>query len=201
MKDLILQSFKESAELKIRFIQANLDLVALVAMEVTQTLRAGKKLLAFGNGGSAADAQHIAGELVNRFNFNRPALPAIALTTDTSVLTAIGNDTDYSQVFARQIEALGQEGDMALAISTSGYSLNVLRGVEVARGKKLKTVAFTGKDGGKLAPLVDYALIVPSQKTPRIQEVHLMLIHTICEIVENTLFKKNSDQGSMVDYP
>jgi D-sedoheptulose 7-phosphate isomerase len=188
MKDFILQSFTESAELKTRFIQTYLDVVIIVAKEFVHTFRSGKKLLVFGNGGSAADAQHIAGELVSRFKFDRPALPALSLVTDTSIITAIGNDADYSQIFARQVEALGQEGDIALAISTSGNSLNVLRGIEIARKKKLKTVAFTGKDGGKLAPLVDYALIVPSQETPRIQEVHLTLAHVLCEIVEKELF-------------
>jgi D-sedoheptulose 7-phosphate isomerase len=189
MRDFILRSFKESAELKSRFIETHLNLVISVANELVQALRSGKKLLAFGNGGSAADAQHMAGELVNRYKLDRPALPALSLVTDTSVLTAIGNDSDYSQIFARQIEALGQEGDVALAISTSGNSPNVLRGVEAARRKRLKTVAFTGRDGGKLASLVDYALIVPSSETPRIQEVHLTLIHVICEIIENELFK------------
>jgi len=192
VRDLILRSFKESAELKTRFIESQIDLVTLVAAELVRALKSGKKLLVFGNGGSAADAQHIAGELVNRFKFDRPALPALSLVTDTSVLTAIGNDVDYSQIFSRQIEAFGQEGDVALAISTSGNSPNVLRGVETARGLGLKTVAFTGRGGGKLASLVDYALIVPSQETPRIQEVHLTLAHVICEIIEDELFKTST---------
>jgi D-sedoheptulose 7-phosphate isomerase len=144
--------------------------------------------LLFGNGGSAADAQHIAAELVNRFLLERPALPAIALTTDSSVLTSISNDRDYAEVFSRQVEALGRRGDVAIGISTSGKSASVVRGTEAASSLQMCTMAFTGGDGGKLASLVDYAFVVPSLSTPRIQEVHATLGHVLCQLVEAELF-------------
>lgn len=144
--------------------------------------------MVFGNGGSAADAQHLAGELVNCFLLDRPALPAIALTTDGSILTSISNDRGYAQIFARQVEALGAAGDVAIGISTSGRSSSVICGIETAGKLQLYTVAFTGGDGGKLAGLVDYAFVVPSQSTPRIQEVHATLGHALCQLVEAELF-------------
>lgn len=163
-------------------------MVVRAAVAIAGALRAGRKILVFGNGGSAADAQHIAGEFVNRFLLDRPALPAIALTTDGSILTSISNDRGYAQVFARQVEALGSAGDVAIGISTSGQSPSVVCGIETAGKMQLCTVAFTGGDGGKLAGLADYAFVVPSQSTPRIQEVHATLGHALCQLVETDLF-------------
>jgi len=151
-------------------------------------LKSGRKLLFAGNGGSAADAQHWAGELVSRFYFDRPGLPAIALTTDTSILTAIGNDYGYDYVFARQIEALGQEGDVFFAISTSGNSKNIVRAIEASRAKGMKVVGFTGQAGGKMADLCDVCFRVPSPETPRIQEGHEALGHLICALIEQEIF-------------
>jgi D-sedoheptulose 7-phosphate isomerase len=158
------------------------------AVEVMEkSLRAGKKILVFGNGGSAAEAQHFAAELVNRFSKARKPLRAVALTTDTSALTSIGNDSSFSLIFARQIEALGDEGDIALALSTSGTSPNIVEALKIARQKKLITVSLSGEGGGKLGPLSDYLFDVPSRSTPRIQEVHLLLLHIIALELENRL--------------
>ncbi|MDH7499181.1 MAG: D-sedoheptulose 7-phosphate isomerase [candidate division NC10 bacterium] len=192
MKSLVEQLLAESVAVKQDLIRYQLDSVVKAADLTLQTLRRGNQLLLCGNGGSAADAQHLAAEFVNRFLYDRPALPAIALTTDTSILTAIGNDLDFSQIFARQVEALGKAGDLLYAISTSGNSPNVIRAVETARKRGIETVAFTGGDGGRLAPLCDHALIVPSRSTPRIQEVHITLGHIICQIVERELFPERS---------
>ena len=153
-----------------------------------QALKSGNKLLFAGNGGSAADAQHWAGELVSRFYFDRPGLPAIALTTDTSILTAIGNDYGYDYVFARQVEALGQAGDVLFAISTSGNSKNIVRAIDAARTKGLKVVGFTGQGGGAMAALCDVCFRVPSPETPRIQEGHEALGHLICALIEQEIF-------------
>jgi len=149
---------------------------------------AGHKLLIAGNGGSAADAQHIAAEFVSRFNFDRPGLPAMALTTDTSILTAVGNDYGYDQLFRRQIEANGQRGDVFLGISTSGNSPNILKALEAARLKGITTFGLTGITGGKMRDLCDYCLCVPSADTPRIQEAHILIGHTLCAMVELALF-------------
>lgn len=149
----------------------------------------GNKLLIAGNGGSAADAQHIAAEFVSRFNFDRPGLPAMALTTDTSILTAVGNDYGYDQLFRRQIEANGQRGDVFLGISTSGNSPNILRALEAAQLKGITTFGLTGKTGGKMRELCDYCLCVPSADTPRIQEAHILIGHTLCAMVELALFE------------
>jgi D-sedoheptulose 7-phosphate isomerase len=180
--------FRESAELEMAFLQGHLDLVVRAAAAIAEALRTGRKILVFGNGGSAADAQHLAGEFVNRFLLDRPALPAIALTIDGSILTSISNDRGYAQVFARQIEALGSAGDVAIGISTSGQSPSVVCGVETAGKMQLRTVVFTGGDGGKLVGLSDYAFVVPSRSTPRIQEVHATLGHALCQLVETELF-------------
>jgi D-sedoheptulose 7-phosphate isomerase len=154
---------------------------------LVSALSSGKKILAFGNGGSAADSQHFAAELVNRFRSDRPALAAIALTTDTSILTSIANDSDYESVFSRQVEALGAPGDVAVAISTSGGSPNVLKAVEVARARGLKTIGLAGRDGGRLSKSVDLCLTVPHPETARIQEVHALLIHLFCEMIDGSL--------------
>lgn len=153
-----------------------------------QALRRGNKLLFAGNGGSAADAQHWAGELVSRFNFDRPGLAGISLTTDTSILTAIGNDYGYEQVFARQIQALGREGDLFIAISTSGNSKNIVRAIEAARQAGIVVVGFTGQSGGSMAALCDVCLRMPSLETPKIQEGHEFLGHLICGLIEQEIF-------------
>jgi len=170
---------------------ASVDAAAKLCVEA---LKKQKKVLVAGNGGSAADAQHIAAELVSRFNYDRPGLSSIALTTDTSALTAIGNDYGFERVFARQVEALGQEGDVFIAISTSGNSPNVLMALEAARARKIKTIGLTGKTGGKMVALCDIALKIPSTHTPRVQECHIMLGHIICQIIEDTMF--GSEYGS-----
>lgn len=162
--------------------------IAAAAAVLAGVFRAGGRLLLFGNGGSAADAQHIAGELTGRFRRERAALPAIALTTNSSDLTALGNDYGFEHVFARLVCAHGRAGDAALAISTSGQSPNVLEAVREARERGLRTIALTGRGGGKLAPAVDVAIVVPSDDTQRIQEAHIVVGHTLCELVEEELF-------------
>jgi D-sedoheptulose 7-phosphate isomerase len=170
---------------------AALCAAAAQATEISiAALRAGRKLLFCGNGGSAADAQHWAGELVSRFHYDRPGLPAIALTTDSSILTAIGNDYGYERVFARQVEALGVAGDVLVAISTSGNSPNVVAAIEAARGQGLATIGFTGQGGGRMAALCDVCIRIPSTSTPRIQEGHEVLGHALCALIEATLFPR-----------
>jgi D-sedoheptulose 7-phosphate isomerase len=189
MKGKILKAFEDSAILKQEFIKKNVDLVIEVSKLLSCIFDRGNKLILFGNGGSAADASHIAGEFVNRFKKERPGLPAISLNTDLAVLTSIANDYDYSEVFSRQMKALAQEGDVVIAISTSGASLNILKAVDAAKKKKLKTIVFTGEKGTKLAAKADYAFAVPSRNTPRVQETHITLGHVICEMVEELLFE------------
>ncbi len=169
-------------------LQAKLEQAAAVCI---QCLREGGKILLAGNGGSAADAQHIAGELVSRFAFDRPGLPAIALTTDTSILTAIGNDYGYEKLFARQVQAHGQKNDVFIGYSTSGKSPNVLLAFEEARSRGLVCVGLTGNRGGQMRALCDHLLEVPSADTPKIQEGHLVLGHILCGLVENAIFKRN----------
>jgi len=188
MKAQVERLMAESCAVKQDLIRYYLDAIAKAVDATLQALKGGNLILLCGNGGSAADAQHLAAEFVNRFLIDRAALPAIALTTDTSVLTSIGNDSDFRQVFARQIEALGKAGDVLYAISTSGNSGNVIEAVKAARKRGMETIAFTGGDGGKLAPLCDLALIAPSRSTPRIQEAHITIGHIICQIVEEELF-------------
>ena len=184
MKSKIKSEFLESSDLKRAFVGEYLDKIALVTELMIAAIKQGHKILFFGNGGSATDASHLAAELVNRFAKNRRALPAIALTTDMSVITSIGNDSDFSEIFSRQIQALGQKGDVAIAISTSGKSPNVLKGVEAARSRGITTIGFTGGDGGPLAQRADHAFIVPSKVTARIQETHITLGHVICGLIE-----------------
>jgi D-sedoheptulose 7-phosphate isomerase len=162
-------------------------LVARAAEVIIEAIRAGGKLLAFGNGGSAADAQHICGELVGRFKRERRAFPAIALTTDTSILTAVGNDYGFDCTFERQVEALCRAGDVALGISTSGNAENVVRGIEKARQLGAFTIGLTGGDGGRLARTADLALVVPTNDTPGIQQVHITIGHILCDLVESAL--------------
>lgn len=181
----------DSLEVKRRYFSEHAEDVASAARLISECFERGGKLLLFGNGGSAADAQHIAGEFVNRFLMEaRRGLPAIALSTDGGVLTCIANDTGFERVFARQVEALGAAGDVCLAISTSGTSLNVVAAIEQARSQGLKTIGLLGRDGGRVAPLCDIALIVPSRDTQRIQEAHNLMGHIICEMVEASLFEK-----------
>jgi len=165
----------------------NLGPALVAAQAIAEALGAGGKLLAFGNGGSAADAQHLAAELVGRFQKERAAIPAIALTVDTSVLTSVANDYSFKQVFARQVEALGRPGDVAIGISTSGESPNVLIALQAAKAQGLKTVALTGRDGGSVGRAADIHVNVPDQNAARVQEVHRTLMHVICEIVEDGL--------------
>jgi D-sedoheptulose 7-phosphate isomerase len=162
--------------------------VEKVAKTCCHALRNGNKILLAGNGGSAADAQHLAGELVSRLNFDRPGLAAFALTTDSSVMTAIGNDYGYDCVFARQLNAVGVAGDVFIAISTSGRSPNVIRGLEEGRRKGLITVGLTGKNGGDMAPLCDSCIRIPASETSKIQEGHIVLGHIICGLVEREMF-------------
>jgi len=178
---------EDSIQVKTRVLEEQISILNDIVQLLVQTLKEGKKVILFGNGGSAADCQHIAGELVNRFRQDRQALPSIALTTDTSVLTSIANDSSFSEVFSRQIEALGQKGDVAIGISTSGNSPNVLKGIQAAREKGMNTVGFTGHDGGNLRDSVDICFQVPSLSTPRIQEVHITVAHIICELIEQEI--------------
>jgi D-sedoheptulose 7-phosphate isomerase len=190
MKALVERLLQESIAVKQDLISYQADSIAKIARITLEALQRGNQILLCGNGGSAADAQHLAAEFVNRFLYDRPALPAIALSTDTSVLTAIGNDSDFSHIFARQVEALGRAGDVLYALSTSGNSANVILAVQVARKRGVESIALTGGDGGKLAPLCDHALIVPSRSTPRIQEAHITVGHIVCQIVEEALFPR-----------
>jgi D-sedoheptulose 7-phosphate isomerase len=189
MKDAITQAFDESIRVKQAFLRDNLETLMGTIDAVSECFRRGHKLMIFGNGGSAADAQHIAAEFTNRFLIERPPLPAIALTTDTSALTAIANDYDYSQIFAKQVRALGKPGDIALAISTSGNSVNVIAAIDACREQKISTIGLTGGSGGKMSGKVDYLLRVSEGKnSPRIQETHILVGHVICEIVDQILF-------------
>jgi D-sedoheptulose 7-phosphate isomerase len=190
MENIILKRFKESSEVKARFLKENLPKLLETINLISHAFEAGNKILFFGNGGSAADAQHLAAEFVNRYIMDRPPLPAIALTTDTSILTSVSNDFTFDEVFAKQLRALGREGDIALGLSTSGSSPNVVKAFEVAKEIGMKTVAFTGNDGGPLARMADVSLVVPSTSTPRIQETHILLGHILCEMVEHQLFYK-----------
>jgi D-sedoheptulose 7-phosphate isomerase len=190
MENRILCILAESLAVKDRSVRENLDKLKTGARRLAECLSSGRKVLIFGNGGSAADAQHIAAEFVNRFGIERPPLAAIALTTDTSILTSIGNDYHFDDIFSKQIHALGKEGDVAWAISTSGNSSNVLKGIEAAGEKKMATFAMTGH-GGRLAAKADLALTVTSDSTARIQETHLIMAHILCELVERILFPKH----------
>jgi D-sedoheptulose 7-phosphate isomerase len=190
MKDHVVKIFKESCRVKEAFINDNLGRLVNIIEVLTAALKAGNKILIFGNGGSAADAQHIAAEFVNRFMIERPPLPAIALTTDTSVITSVGNDYDFSEIFSKQIRALGQPGDVAWGISTSGNSPNVIKGLETAKKMGLITFAFTGGDGGAIGQISDLLLNVPSNSTARVQETHITASHAICELVDIKLFQK-----------
>jgi D-sedoheptulose 7-phosphate isomerase len=185
---LIEEMVGESLRVKSRFFEENRDRIVETASKLAQVLKSGHKVLFFGNGGSAADAQHLAAELVGRFGPDRSALPGISLSTDTSILTALGNDYGYEKVFSRQIEALGQSGDAAIGISTSGNSPSVLGALDAARTRGLFTIGFTGESGGKMTGRADVLFRVPSKQTPRIQETHLLLGHILCDLADRELF-------------
>lgn len=187
MKKIIKDNFDESIKTKQATCVANEDKIIETVELIIRAIQGGHKILFFGNGGSAADSQHIAAEFIGRFQKERRAFAAIALTTDTSILTALGNDYSYDIVFARQIEGLAAKGDIAFGISTSGDSKNVVEGIKKAKEMGLQTIALTGKEGGILKDLADICMMVPSHKTARIQESHLCIEHTICELVENAL--------------
>ena len=189
MKDKIIKIFEESIEVKKKFIEGHVDVIMEVANVIANAFNKGKKLILFGNGGSATDASHLAAEFINRFQKERPSLPAIALNTDMAVITAIANDYDFSEIFSKQLKSLSDEGDVVIGISTSGSSANVLKAMDVAKKKKLITIALTGLKGDKFAAKAHYAFIVPSEKTARIQETHITLGHVLCRMVEEILFE------------
>ena len=190
MIEYIKKEVAASAETKQKILndETFIAKIAEVAQACLDVYHNNKKTMLAGNGGSAADAQHIAAELVGRYGFDRPSIPSLALTTDSSNLTAIGNDYGYDRVFSRQVEGMGQEGDLFIGISTSGNSQNIINAFESAKAKGITTVALTGRDGGKMAQMADYALIVPSNATPRIQESHILIGHILCDIIEKELF-------------
>src|SRR5581483_881815 len=188
MRERVIAAFDASADVKRAFVREHADRIAQAVTLIVRALREGHKVLLFGNGGSATDASHIAAEFVGRYQRERKPLPAIALGTDMAAITCISNDYDYSEIFSRQIQALGNKGDVAIAISTSGNSPNVLKGVEAAKARGLHTIAWTGRGGGKLAGLVEHPFIVPSAVTARIQESHITLGHVFCELIDEELF-------------
>ncbi|MBS4276158.1 D-sedoheptulose 7-phosphate isomerase [Campylobacter vulpis] len=192
MKAYIKNHFEESLRVKEQILRDEelISLIEKVARELIKAYQNGKKTLIAGNGGSAADAQHMAGEFVSRFYFDRPGIPSLALTTDTSILTAIGNDYGYEKLFSRQLEAQGVSGDVFIGISTSGNSKNILEALKVCRQKGILSVGLTGASGGVMNELCDYCIKVPSSCTPRIQEAHLVIEHILCAIVEEELFGK-----------
>lgn len=187
---IIVDRINKSIEIKEDILKDHILVkkICLTIKAIINAYKSDKKVILFGNGGSAADAQHIAAELVNRFYFNRKSLPAEALTVNTSVITAIGNDYSFDKIFSKQIEGIGEKGDIAIGISTSGNSKNVVEAINIAKEKKLFTIGFTGRSGGKLKKITDICLQVPSDDTPRIQEIHIMIGHIICEIIEKDLF-------------
>lgn len=190
MKEKILKAFEESIRVKENFIDDTIvDRIIEVSKTIANAFNEGKKLILFGNGGSSTDASHIASEFVNKFKIDRPGLPAIALNTDMAVITSIANDYDFSEIFAKQLKSISDEGDIVIAISTSGNSPNVLKAMDVAKKKRLTTIALTGIKGNKFASKATYSFIVPSDNTPRIQETHITLGHVICQMVEDILFE------------
>ena len=189
MRTQIIQELNDSAALKQKVAELLADKIEIAVTKVVEAYRNGKKLILAGNGGSAADAQHIAAEFVVRYKMERRRLPAIALNTDTSVLTATGNDYSYDQIFSRQMEGHGQTGDVFIAITTSGNSPNILRAVEMAKKIGVYTIGLTGKGGGKLKDIVDLAIVIPSDATERIQESHITIGHIISNLAERELFK------------
>lgn len=186
--DNIKLQLQENIAVANRLLEKYLDIILDAGNKLSTALKKGNKVLLCGNGGSAADSQHIAAEFINRFRKDRPPLPAIALTTDTSVLTSVSNDYGYSYSFSKQVSALGEKGDILIAISTSGMAGNVIEAVRAARKKGLYTIGFTGEDGGRLRKIVNLCIRIPSRDTPRIQEAHILIGHLICDIVEKKIF-------------
>ena len=192
INEYISNQVKKSIDVKQQLLknQELMNLIKEVALKTTEIYKNGNKTLIAGNGGSAADAQHIAGEFVSRFYFDRPGIPSIALTTDTSVITAIGNDYGYEKLFARQVQANGVKGDVFIGISTSGNSANIIEALKECKEKGIITVGLTGEKGGKMAEICDYCIKVPSNETPRVQEAHILIGHIICAVVEEAIFGK-----------
>jgi len=190
MKEQIISRLRESADIKLRFAKESVAEVEEAASIILKSLKSGGKILIFGNGGSAADSQHIAAEFVNRYSRERKALSALALTTDSSILTSIPNDGSFEDVFSRQIEALGNKGDVAWGLTTSGKSGNILKAFKTARALGLRTIAFTGQDKSRVEKAADCCVSVPSKSTPRVQELHITLAHIVCELVEDSLAPK-----------
>ena len=188
MKKKIEGILEESISVKKDLMASQLDVIEKAAAAVIRSLKAGGKVIIFGNGGSAADSQHMAAELVGKFLKERKGLPAVALTVNTSILTAIANDYSYDEVFSRQLDAIAGNNDVAVGISTSGNAKNVIRAVELANKKGMVTIALTGRDGGGLAKIAKISIIVPSRSTPRIQEAHVTVVHILCQMVEEALF-------------
>ncbi len=187
MKKIILENVAESIAVKKKFVENNIDLIIKGADAIATCIKSGNKVMIFGNGGSAADAQHLAAEFVNRFKIERPPLAALALTTDTSIITSIGNDYHFDDIFAKQISALGKTGDIAIGISTSGNSKNVIKAIDAAKTIGMGTIGMTG-DGGELATCVDILFSVESTTTARIQETHITLGHILCDLVDRIIF-------------
>lgn len=189
MKNKIRSVIEESIRVKNEALERNIDIIERIAQVIISSYKNGGKLMLCGNGGSAADSQHVAAEFIGRFQKERSALAAIALTTDTSVLTSLSNDYSYDIVFARQVEALGKKGDVLIGISTSGKSANVVKAFEKAKALGVTAIAFSGRDGGPVARTADMAVIVPAQKTAHIQEAHSTILHALCEVVEDEFAK------------
>lgn len=189
LQETIAKMLKEGADLRLQMVETMTRDILDAAQAIAHAFKTGRKILLFGNGGSAADSQHIAAEFMNRFLIERPPLPAIALTTDTSILTSISNDYAFDEVFSKQIKALGKKGDIAVGISTSGNSANVLKGFRVAKKLGMVTIALTA-EGGKIASNADIALAVPSKSTPRIQEAHIAIGHILCDLTDTILFRQ-----------
>ncbi|MEA3358554.1 MAG: D-sedoheptulose 7-phosphate isomerase [Thermodesulfobacteriota bacterium] len=189
MENLIAEIAADSYRVKNEFIKQNTKSLILLARNISNAFKNKRKLMLCGNGGSAADAQHISAEFVNRFQLERQPLPALALTTDTSIITSIANDYGYEKIYSKQISALGAEGDILLSISTSGNSPNIISGIMTAKKMGIYTVGLGGRDGGEMTKLADLSMVVGSNSTPRIQEVHILTGHLICELVDYILFK------------
>jgi len=192
MREVVIKELEESANIKRVMAQNLSDIIVDAAQTILNAYKAGGKVLLIGNGGSAADAQHIAAELVGRFKLERAGLPAIALTTNTSTLTALANDYGYETVFSRQLEALANDKDVLIAITTGGASPNILKAVEMAHSKGVVVIVLTGGSGGKLKDMADLVIVVPSDNTPRVQEAHITIGHILCHLVEKGLFNESS---------
>lgn len=191
IKEQIKSIIKESCFVKYDFLDYNTDKLLVIINMIAEAFKHDKKIIIFGNGGSAADSQHMASELVSRLKYERKPLPAISLTTDTSIITSISNDYDFNEIYSRQILALGKQGDICFAISTSGKSKNILKAVEQAKKIGMVTICLTGENGELFSNMCDYSLVVPSKDTQRIQETHITVIHVICELVEQQFVVEN----------